>query len=423
MVLQNQTEYKNPKEWEPNHHTRICSAHFINNSKSKISRHPSHVPSIFPGKENTRNSIQRLQRFERSRTRQLNKKINVTESILIDSINSHNSIKDKNINNSSDIEMEQNAGGMITEAQDDCHKDVNVMNVCPPAYRSITCQTEDFIPDIPTDNYKMCEASMPSMKRNVQDSSCDPINFESIQSHCKGFHGFSSITKLLFNIHRTTVNRIFVKNLQQLNILMKNFIFWPSKAAVQATLPESFKLQYPDTRVIIDCTKVNTEVPPAVEHRVSMYSDYKHHHTMKFLVGCTPSGFISFLSKCYGGRAGNCFITNDCGLVDLIEPGEVVLADKGFPQIQTKVEEKNAIFAMPPFCNKNQFTPEEVDDNYNIASVRIHIERVNQRIKDFSILSKVPVSLLPHVDEIVFVICAIINIQKPLFNQEKSVTE
>lgn len=64
---------------------------------------------------------------------------------------------------------------------------------------------------------------------------------------------------------------------------------------------------------------------------LQMYSEYKHHHTVKFMVGCTPSGFISSVSKCYGGRAGDCFITNDCGLIDLIEPGDVVLADKGFP--------------------------------------------------------------------------------------------
>ncbi|XP_046753051.1 uncharacterized protein LOC124416171 [Diprion similis] len=414
---------KNPKEWEPNQHTRICSAHFINNSKSDNSHHPSYVPSIFPGKENTRNSIQRLQRFERSRTRQLNKDRLIYS--ITSSVNSNNCIGDKNINNTSDIAMEQDAGGMITEAQDDCHRDVNVMNVSPPAYRSITCQTEDFIPDISTD-----------------DVTCDPINFESIQSHCKGFHGFSSITSdetissftgvtlsifswLLNKLPEGKSSPIDKKNkiIHYISEAKNRFDIYCDFTAVRATLPESFKLHYPDTRVIIDCTEVNTEVPPAVKHRVLMYSDYKHHHTMKFLVGCTPSGFISFLSKCYGGRAGDCFITNDCGLVDLIEPDDVVLADKGFPQIQTRVQEKNEIFVMPPFCNKNQFTPEEVDETYNIASVRIHIERVNQRIKDFNILSKVPVSLLPHVDEIVFVICAIINIQKPLFNQEKSVTE
>lgn len=226
---------------------------------------------------------------------------------------------------------------------------------------------------------------------------------------------------VLFNIHRTSAHRIFEKHIQQLNILLKNFIFWPSKSTIQAFLPESFKRHYQETCVIIDCTEVNTEIPPEVNQRVLMYSEYKHHHTAKFMVGCTPSGFISFISKCYGGRVGDCFITNDCGLIDLIEPGDVVLADKGFPQIKTQVENKNAVFVMPPFGHKYQFTPEEVDKTYNIASVRIHIERVNQRKKDFKILSKLPNSLFPHIDETVFVICALINVQKPLFKEKEEV--
>ncbi|KAK9877737.1 hypothetical protein WA026_019417 [Henosepilachna vigintioctopunctata] len=86
--------------------------------------------------------------------------------------------------------------------------------------------------------------------------------------------------------------------------------------------------------------------------------------------------------------------------IDLIEPDAVVLADIGFPQIKTEVEKKNAVFIMPPFAHDGQFTAEEVDETYNIASVRIHIERVNQRIKDFNTFSKVPISLLPYVDEI-----------------------
>lgn len=33
-----------------------------------------------------------------------------------------------------------------------------------------------------------------------------------------------------------------------------------------------------------------------------------------------------------------------------------------------QVENKNAGFVMPPFCHKDQFTAEEVDETYNIAS-------------------------------------------------------
>lgn len=59
---------------------------------------------------------------------------------------------------------------------------------------------------------------------------------------------------VLFNIHRTSVQRTFITTLQCLNVLLKNFIFWPSKATVKATLPEAFKKHYPETRVIIDCS-------------------------------------------------------------------------------------------------------------------------------------------------------------------------
>ena len=44
----------------------------------------------------------------------------------------------------------------------------------------------------------------------------------------------------------------------------------------------------------------------------------KHHNTTKFIIGISPSGFITFLSSCYGGRASDKFITKDSGFYDLI---------------------------------------------------------------------------------------------------------
>ena len=44
----------------------------------------------------------------------------------------------------------------------------------------------------------------------------------------------------------------------------------------------------------------------------------KHHNTIKFLVGISPSGFITFLSSSYGGRASDKFITKDSVFYDLI---------------------------------------------------------------------------------------------------------
>ena len=51
---------------------------------------------------------------------------------------------------------------------------------------------------------------------------------------------------------------------------------------------------------------------------------------MKLLVGIAPSGFISFLSECYGGRASDKFITADSGLYDILERDDEVMADRVF---------------------------------------------------------------------------------------------
>ncbi|XP_077511206.1 THAP domain-containing protein 11-like [Amblyomma americanum] len=34
--------------WQPKEHTRICSRHFVGNSKSDVSQDPSYIPTIFP---------------------------------------------------------------------------------------------------------------------------------------------------------------------------------------------------------------------------------------------------------------------------------------------------------------------------------------------------------------------------------------
>ena len=47
--------------------------------------------------------------------------------------------------------------------------------------------------------------------------------------------------------------------------------------------------------------------------------------TTKFLVAITPSGFICFVSKCYGGSATDSYITVNCGLLNHILAGDLVL--------------------------------------------------------------------------------------------------
>ena len=46
-------------------------------------------------------------------------------------------------------------------------------------------------------------------------------------------------------------------------------------------------------------------------------------------MGIAPCGLITFISHGYGGRITDGQLTNDSGLLNLLEPGDTVMADKG----------------------------------------------------------------------------------------------
>ena len=57
------------------------------------------------------------------------------------------------------------------------------------------------------------------------------------------------------------------------------------------------------------------------------WSEYKHHKTWKALIGISPNGAITFVSKLWSGHVSAKEITEKCGILALMEPGDNIKAD------------------------------------------------------------------------------------------------
>jgi hypothetical protein len=152
-----------------------------------------------------------------------------------------------------------------------------------------------------------------------------------------------------------------------------------------------------------------------------IYSNYKSHATLKGLIGITPDGTVSFVSTLFTGSISDIEITKKSGILDLLEPGDQVMVDKGFP-IGSVLEEKHCSLVIPPFlrhASNAQFTAEQVTETQKIARLRIHVERAIRRIKEYHIFDGViPITLAGSINQIWAVCCLLTNFKGPLYHSD-----
>jgi len=189
---------------------------------------------------------------------------------------------------------------------------------------------------------------------------------------------------------------------------------FPSRDITSLTLPAAFS-KFQNIRCIIDCTELFIERASNLAGQSLTFSNYKHHTTVKFLVGIVPTGAICYVSQAWGGRVSDRCITEESGFLDFICKGDLVMADKGFT-IGDLLAKKAAFLQIPPFlANKGQFSAEEVQLTKTIARARIHVERAIGRVKQFHILDPVvPISLNATISSIFRVCCFLSNLHPPL---------
>ena len=176
-----------------------------------------------------------------------------------------------------------------------------------------------------------------------------------------------------FNCSLATVSRKIVTWAKFLHFTLGRIPIWLSRETVDKYMPDCFKELYPNTRIIIDCTDIRTQLPSSLVLNSQLYSHSKETHTFKFLIEIASHGAVTFVSSLYTGCMSDFEITKLSGILALVEPGDDVMADKGFT-LKKILEDRGVTLNILHFLNsKVQFTPEEVKETEQIAKHRIHI--------------------------------------------------
>ena len=218
-----------------------------------------------------------------------------------------------------------------------------------------------------------------------------------------------------FDISVSSVSRITATWINLMFHSFKAIERYPPWHVVEKHMPEAFKKEYPNTRLIIDATEFQVERPSSLLTQSCTFSSYKNRNTVKVLIGIIPSGVIAYVSSTYEGSISDKKLVEVCGILDKLESGDEIMADKGF-QIQDLLAPLGVRLNIPPFLNsKVQMPVSDVLLTRKIAHLRIHVERAIGRVKDFRILQHtLPATMWDSINEVVYVCCMLTNLSPPL---------
>ena len=218
-----------------------------------------------------------------------------------------------------------------------------------------------------------------------------------------------------FSISQSSVSRITTTWINLLYHSLKSLERYPPWHIVKKYMPEVFKQQYPNTRLIIDATEFGIERPSSLVSQSTTFSAYKNKNTVKVLIGIMPSGAIVFISPTYEGSISDKKLVELSGLLDKLEVGDEVMADKGF-DIQDLLALHGVRLNIPPFLKSStRFASDGVLRTKKVTKLRIHVERAIGRIKEFRIFHPViPATMWDSINELVYVCAMLCNFSPPL---------
>lgn len=198
-----------------------------------------------------------------------------------------------------------------------------------------------------------------------------------------------SMTRIaaLFGIGRILVHDIVYGWANMLADTLAQFFPVPTRSQMLRAYPKSVikKFGHAHIFMLLDATEIFAEVASMKSVNAILYSAYKHHSTLKWLVGCDPIGTVwnDSISEGYPGAISDPIQTIVTNILEQIPFGCAVEVDKGF-----LIENECAFLGihcvrpMKMLTGQMQQSKEDVALTQKVGKTRIPVEQVNGQMKN-----------------------------------------
>jgi hypothetical protein len=201
----------------------------------------------------------------------------------------------------------------------------------------------------------------------------------------------------MFGRAATEIEEIFNEHLPKIVPYLNDLILWPTSDDIKYQLPKVFNGEFSNVQSITRCLKFNN---------------------IKFLISYEPSGVITFVSEAFPAHKSDEEIVADSGYITALPDNCQIMVVDGFEKLQGLVEIKNcSVVRLPEIpVRKVQPTKEDIESLRGIISLRVHVNRMFNRIRQFKLCKSVDVdpSFVNIMDLIVICAAGVSNLEDPI---------
>ena len=190
----------------------------------------------------------------------------------------------------------------------------------------------------------------------------------------------------LFGIGQTLVHDIIYAWANVLCVVLPKFFPVPTRSQMLRAYPVSVirKFGHAIIFMLLDATEEHAETASMKTINSVLYSAYKHHSTLKWLVGCDPIGTVwdESISDGYPGSISDPVATAVSKILEQVPYGFAVEVDKGF-----LIENDCALLGilsirpMKMLDKQTQQSKEDAALTQKVGKTRIPIEQANGQMK------------------------------------------